>query len=75
MDTEQRDAILAECRDLMDKAKYDGPKTEQFLEIVSDILQDCIDHADEQRDITHEVARHLDCVEFRLNVAGTGSIP
>ena len=70
MDTEQKNIIIAECRELMSKAKYSGQKTEQFCDTVSDILQEIIDRPDEQREIRCRVVKHIDRVEFRIDVSG-----
>ena len=50
MDVEQKERIIEECRELMSRSKYDELKTEQFCSTISDILQEIIDHPDEQRD-------------------------
>ena len=68
MDTEQKDKILEECRELMSKAKYSGQKTDQFCDTVSEILQDFIDDADDDREYRYSLKKHLDFAEFRLDV-------
>lgn len=70
MDIKEKEKILSECKELMSKAKYDEPKIEQFCEIVSDILQEIIDHPDEQRDVRYKLKKHIDQIEFRLEISG-----
>ena len=70
MDTEQKEKILEECKAMMSKAGYDETKIEQFCHIVSDILQDIIDHSDEQRELKYKLTKRIDCVEFRIDLSG-----
>ena len=69
MDLEQKESILAECKELMAKAHYDEPKIDQFCETVEEILQETIDHFND-REINYKLVKHLDSVEFKLNVSG-----
>lgn len=59
MDLEQKEQIIAECKELMTKAKYDEPKIDQFCETVSNILQGIIDHSDEQREVQYKLKNVL----------------
>ena len=70
MDTEQKEKIIAECKAVMSKARYDESKTEQFCNTVSDILQEIIDHPDEQRELKYKIRKHIDSVEFRIDASG-----
>ena len=70
MDTEQKNKIVEECKELMSKCKFDQSKTEQFCSTVSDILQDIIDYPDDDREIKCKVTKRLDCIECRINVSG-----
>ena len=47
MNTEQKEAIIAERKELMSKAGYDETKIEQFCNTVSEIIQEIIDNPDE----------------------------
>lgn len=69
MDTEQKEKILSECRELMSKSRYDESKTEQFCHIVSDILQEIIDNPGE-REIKYRITKRLDRIEFRIDASG-----
>ena len=70
MDAEQKEALLAECKELMSKARYDESKIEQFCGTVSDILQEIIDNPDEQREVKFKLVKRLDRVDFKLDVSG-----
>ena len=71
MDTELKERIIAECREMMSKARYGEQKTEQFCDTVSDILQDFTDTYDhEDREISYSLKKHLDFVELRLDISG-----
>ena len=70
MDTELRDEIIEKCKELMSKSKYDETKTQQFCDTVSDILQDFIDDPDEDREVRYFLKKHMDYIEFRLDVSG-----
>ena len=70
MDTKQKDNILTECLSVMSKAGYDESKTEQFCHIVSDILQEIIDHPDPQREVKCRITKRIDRIEFRIDVSG-----
>ena len=70
MDTEQKERIIAECKAMMSKARYDDSKIEQFCHIVSDIIQETIDHPDEQREIKYKLTKRIDRIEFRIDVSG-----
>ena len=70
MDTEKKEQIIAECQSMMSKAKYDESKIEQFCHIVSDIIQDTIDHHDEQREFKYKLTKRLDRIEFRVDISG-----
>ena len=70
MDAEQKERIIAECRELMSKAKYDDTKTERFCSVVSDILQDMIDAPDEQREVKYRIRKRIDRIEFVMDVSG-----
>ena len=70
MDAEQKTAILAECKELMGKARYDEQKIDQFCGFVSDILQEIIDNPCEGREVTYKLKKRLDCVEFKISVSG-----
>ena len=69
MDTEQKERIITECRELMTKARYDESKTEQFCDIVSDILQELIDNPDD-REIKYRITKRLDRIEFWIDASG-----
>ena len=70
MDTNEKETIISECTDLMSKAGYDGSKTDQFIHTVSDIIQEIIDHPDENREIRYRITKRIDRIEFRLDVSG-----
>ena len=69
MDTEQKERIITECRELMSKAGYEESKTEQFCDIVSDILQELIDNPDD-REIKYKITKRLDRIEFWIGASG-----
>ena len=70
MNTEQKEAIIAECKELMSKAGYDETKIEQFCNTVSEIIQEIIDNPDETREIKYKIIKRLDRIEFRLYASG-----
>lgn len=70
MDTEQKEQILTECREMMTKSGYDVSKIDQFCEIVEDILQELIDYASEDREIRYKLVKRLDRIEFKLDISG-----
>ena len=70
MDTEQREKIIEECREMMSKAKYDDSKTDQFCATIADILDDIIGDLGDKRKITYSLKKHIDRVEFRINISG-----
>ena len=70
MDTEQKEKIIEELRELMSKAKYSESKTEQFCNTVADILQEIIDHPDEEREINYSIKKRIDWIEFRIDASG-----
>ena len=70
MDAEQKDVILAECEELMAKAKFDETKTRQFCDAVEQILQDLIDVNDTEREFRYRLKKHLDRVELRIELSG-----
>ena len=70
MDTEQKEKVVAECKELMSKARYDNSKIEQFCHIVSDILQEIIEDTDEQREVKYRITKRIDCIEFRIDASG-----
>ena len=70
MNTEQKEAIIAECKELMSKAGYDETKIEQFCNTVSEIIQEIIDNPDETREIKYKIIKRIDRIEFRLYASG-----
>ena len=70
MNTEEKNRIIEECKELMSKAKYDGSKIEQFCNTISDILQGIIDHPDEGRELKYKIKKHIDTVELRIDISG-----
>ena len=71
MDATQKDTVVAECRELMTKAKYGQEKIDQFCDTVSEILQEVIDNFDEQRETKYKLKKHIDRVEFKLDISGS----
>ena len=70
MDIEQKETIIAECRELMSKGKFSESKTDQFCNTVADILQFAIDNPDEEREAQYKIKKHIDRIEFRVDVSG-----
>lgn len=70
MNTEEKEKIVEECRELMSRAKYEEAKTEQFCSTVSDVLQAIIDHPDDGREVKYQIKKHIDRIEFRIDLSG-----
>ena len=75
MDTEQKERIISECKELMSKAKYDDSKIEQYCRVVSDILQDIIDDPDERREVKYRIVKRLDHIELKISISGKAIDP
>ena len=54
----------------MSRAKYEEAKTEQFCSTVSDVLQAIIDHPDDGREVKYQIKKHIDRIEFRIDLSG-----
>lgn len=66
----EKETIINEWKTMMSKAKYDESKIEQFCHIAADIIQEIINHPEEQREFKYKLIKRLDRIEFRIDLSG-----